>query len=200
MRWRGSSPPTSTSRWSAVATRESTSAARALVDREVSIGDYVLTGGELPALVVIDAVVRLVPGVIEDASIGVRLVRRRPAGAPAVHPTRGIRGELRAADPAVGSPRRGGSLAPARGAAPDPRATSRPAGVGRPATTRIDAGWRPSRGHSRLTRGWRRLAAVAGVGRTAILRRSRPSHRSRSSRPARAAGAAIADKPRLRPR
>src|SRR5919106_5436027 len=37
---------------------------RALVDREVSIGDYVLTGGELPALVVIDAVVRLVPGVI----------------------------------------------------------------------------------------------------------------------------------------
>ena len=41
---------------------------RTLVDREVSIGDYVLTGGELPALVVIDAVVRLVPGVIADAS------------------------------------------------------------------------------------------------------------------------------------
>jgi tRNA (guanine37-N1)-methyltransferase len=34
----------------------------------VSIGDYVLTGGELPALVLIDAVVRLVPGVIEAAS------------------------------------------------------------------------------------------------------------------------------------
>ena len=31
---------------------------------EVSIGDYVLTGGELPALVVIDAVVRLLPGVL----------------------------------------------------------------------------------------------------------------------------------------
>src|ERR687896_1834997 len=42
--------------------------ARALVDREVSIGDYVLTGGELPALVLIDAVVRLVPGVIAEAS------------------------------------------------------------------------------------------------------------------------------------
>lgn len=42
--------------------------ARALADREVSIGDYVLTGGELPALVLIDAVVRLVPGVIEAAS------------------------------------------------------------------------------------------------------------------------------------
>ena len=39
-----------------------------VVDREVSIGDYVLTGGELPALVLIDAVVRLVPGVIEAAS------------------------------------------------------------------------------------------------------------------------------------
>jgi tRNA (guanine37-N1)-methyltransferase len=42
--------------------------ARALADREVSIGDYVLTGGELPALVLIDAVCRLVPGVIEAAS------------------------------------------------------------------------------------------------------------------------------------
>ena len=41
---------------------------RDLVDREVSIGDYVLTGGELPALVVIDAVVRLLPGAIQEAS------------------------------------------------------------------------------------------------------------------------------------
>ena len=41
---------------------------RTLVDREVSIGDYVLTGGELPALVLIDAVVRLIPGVIAEAS------------------------------------------------------------------------------------------------------------------------------------
>jgi tRNA (guanine37-N1)-methyltransferase len=38
----------------------------ALVTREVSIGDYVLTGGELAALVVIDAVARLIPGVIGD--------------------------------------------------------------------------------------------------------------------------------------
>ncbi|MFN8664636.1 MAG: tRNA (guanosine(37)-N1)-methyltransferase TrmD [Thermomicrobiales bacterium] len=36
---------------------------------EISIGDYVLTGGELAAAVVIDAVTRLVPGVIESASI-----------------------------------------------------------------------------------------------------------------------------------
>ncbi len=42
---------------------------RSLVDLELSIGDYVLTGGELPALVVIDAVIRLLPGAIEAASI-----------------------------------------------------------------------------------------------------------------------------------
>jgi len=42
---------------------------RSLVDLELSIGDYVLTGGELPALVVIDAVIRLLPGAIEDASV-----------------------------------------------------------------------------------------------------------------------------------
>ncbi len=35
-----------------------------LVDEELSIGDYVLTGGELPALVVLDSVVRLIPGVL----------------------------------------------------------------------------------------------------------------------------------------
>ena len=33
---------------------------------ELSIGDYVLSGGELPALVVLDAVARLVPGVVGD--------------------------------------------------------------------------------------------------------------------------------------
>jgi tRNA (guanine37-N1)-methyltransferase len=41
---------------------------RSLVDLELSIGDYVLTGGELPALVVIDAVLRLLPGAIDEAS------------------------------------------------------------------------------------------------------------------------------------
>jgi len=41
-----------------------------LVDREISIGDYILTGGELSALVVIDAVARLIPGVLgNDESI-----------------------------------------------------------------------------------------------------------------------------------
>ena len=35
-----------------------------LIDREISIGDYVLTGGELPAMVVVDAVARYIPGVL----------------------------------------------------------------------------------------------------------------------------------------
>src|SRR3954465_12012656 len=39
---------------------------RERVDEELSIGDYVLTGGELPALVVLDAVARFVPGVVGD--------------------------------------------------------------------------------------------------------------------------------------
>jgi tRNA (guanine37-N1)-methyltransferase len=43
---------------------------RSLADLELSVGDYVLTGGELPALVVIDAVSRLIPGVLghEDSA------------------------------------------------------------------------------------------------------------------------------------
>jgi tRNA (guanine37-N1)-methyltransferase len=41
---------------------------RSLVDLELSIGDYVLTGGELPALVIIDALLRLLPGAIDAAS------------------------------------------------------------------------------------------------------------------------------------
>jgi tRNA (guanine37-N1)-methyltransferase len=41
---------------------------RGLFDLELSIGDYVLSGGEIPAMVVIDAVLRLLPGAIEEAS------------------------------------------------------------------------------------------------------------------------------------
>lgn len=40
---------------------------RGLIDREVSIGDYVLSGGEIAAMVVVDVVARLLPGVVGDA-------------------------------------------------------------------------------------------------------------------------------------
>jgi tRNA (guanine37-N1)-methyltransferase len=43
---------------------------RDMVDLELSIGDYVLSGGELPAMVIIDAILRLLPGAIDEASPG----------------------------------------------------------------------------------------------------------------------------------
>ena len=42
---------------------------KTIVDRTLSIGDYVLTGGELPAMVVVDAITRLIPGVINQESL-----------------------------------------------------------------------------------------------------------------------------------
>lgn len=41
---------------------------RSLIDEEISIGDYVLSGGELPAMVIIDSVVRLIPGTLKDTT------------------------------------------------------------------------------------------------------------------------------------
>lgn len=41
---------------------------RALADLEMSIGDYVLTGGELPSMVIMDSIIRLVDGVIKEGS------------------------------------------------------------------------------------------------------------------------------------
>lgn len=40
-----------------------------LVDEEISIGDYILTGGELPAMVIVDAASRFVPGVVNEESL-----------------------------------------------------------------------------------------------------------------------------------
>ena len=41
---------------------------RSICDLEISIGDYVLTGGEIPAMVLVDCIVRLIPGVINERS------------------------------------------------------------------------------------------------------------------------------------
>lgn len=41
---------------------------KSICDEEISIGDYVLTGGELPAMVITDSIVRLLPGVIDEQS------------------------------------------------------------------------------------------------------------------------------------
>ncbi|MGI6324356.1 MAG: tRNA (guanosine(37)-N1)-methyltransferase TrmD [Bacilli bacterium] len=42
---------------------------RTIVDMEISIGDYILTGGELPSMVITDAIVRLIDGVINQESL-----------------------------------------------------------------------------------------------------------------------------------
>lgn len=41
---------------------------KSICDRELSIGDYVLTGGEIPAMALVDSIVRLLPGVIKEES------------------------------------------------------------------------------------------------------------------------------------
>ena len=62
-----------------------------LADDELSIGDYVLTNGALPAMVVIDAVARLLPGVLgDDESSQRRVVQPRVAGISAVDAAGGI--------------------------------------------------------------------------------------------------------------
>ena len=42
---------------------------KTIVDMELSIGDYVLTGGEVPSMVITDAITRLIPGVITSGSL-----------------------------------------------------------------------------------------------------------------------------------
>ena len=78
----------------------------ALATDEISIGDYVLTGGELPALVMLDAVARLVPGVVGDArSVGEDSFARGAAGSSALHAAGGVRGTAGAGRAALGAPR-----------------------------------------------------------------------------------------------
>ena len=93
---------------------------RALVDLELSIGDYVLTGGELPALVVIDAVIRLLPGAIEASSTVEESLRRRPPRVPAVHAAGRVSRRRRAGHPDLGRPRRRRALAARAGDRADP--------------------------------------------------------------------------------
>ena len=97
---------------------------RALVDLELSIGDYVLTGGELPALVVIDAVTAAAAGRHRRRVDGRGVVQRRPARVPAVHAPADVPGHGRARDPR-------------------PRATTAPSAAGARAGARADAERRP---------------------------------------------------------
>ena len=95
-----------------------------LQPREISIGDYILSGGELPAMVLLDAVVRLIPGVLgDDALAPRRIVRpRRTRPSPAdwnIRSTRG-RGNFRgtpcriSCSPATTAPSKNGAREQAR--------------------------------------------------------------------------------------
>ena len=103
--------------------------AEALIDEELSIGDYVLSGGELPALVVIDAVARLLPGVLGHGESRRRI--RSGTGCSTGRTTRGRRtGKGGRCPRCCGrQPCRHPPLAADAGAGPDLAAAAGPAAV-----------------------------------------------------------------------
>ena len=95
--------------------------------RELSIGDYVLNGGEVAALAIIEAVVRLLPGFMGNAESlvgGVPL--RRPAGVPRLHQAGELARPRGAGRAAVRRPRADRRVAPRPVRAADHRAPTRP--------------------------------------------------------------------------
>ena len=96
-----------------------------LATEEISIGDYVLSGGELAALVIVDAVARLVPGVVGDEqSVSRDSFATGLLDFPQYTPPRGVRGNGRAAGARLGSSWRDRALAQARGSCADPGAAT----------------------------------------------------------------------------
>ena len=86
-----------------------------LATMELSIGDYVLTGGELPALVVVDAVSRLLPGVLGNRqSVAEESFEGGLLEYPPIYPARCLPRPGGAARPVVGKSPGSGTLAPGR--------------------------------------------------------------------------------------
>ena len=127
-----------------------------LCDGELSIGDYVLAGGEVAALVVLEAVGRLVPGVMGNEASGARgVVRRRAARAPAVHPAGRVPGLGGARGAALRRPRPHRPLAPGRWPWPAPLERRPDLVAARGGLTAEERGWRswpPSWGRPILRR------------------------------------------------
>ena len=102
-----------------------------LATDEISIGDYVLTGGELPSMVLVDAVVRLIPGVV-----GIRggrtggLHNLRADSTPRLHQTPLVPGYGSTSDPAIGQSRRDSTVAQTAVPAEDLEPASRLVEVG----------------------------------------------------------------------
>ena len=118
-------------RYEGIDARVAAYAATRLPVDELSIGDYVLNGGEAAALVVIEAVVRLLPGVIGNPDS--LTAESHAAAAPGtargagLHQTAELAGPGCAGDPGQRSPRQDRSLAARAGAGPHPLRSARPA-------------------------------------------------------------------------
>ncbi len=98
-------------------------------DYEVSVGDYVLSGGELPALVLADAVARRVDGVLGDAESAMQdSFEGGLLDCPHYTRPEQVGGNAGAAGAVVGRPRGDPALAPPTGAGTDLAATAGPAG------------------------------------------------------------------------
>ena len=97
----------------------------ALADDELSIGDYVLTNGALPAMVVIDAVTRLLPGVLgDDESSRDESFSHGLAGISAIHAAGGISRDESAGRFGFRQPRRDRKMAARTGEVADARAAA----------------------------------------------------------------------------
>ena len=127
------------------------------VDEEISLGDFVLTGGEIPAMAVADAVCRLVPGVLSDPECyrgGEPL--GRAAGISPVLPARGMARPGGASHSAFRSPRQRGQMAPQTIHHPNPGSAAghvRQTGSELQGRSKAAEGNRPGRGGTEKQRG-----------------------------------------------
>ena len=117
-------------RYEGIDQRVADDAARRMRVEEVSIGDYVLPGGESAALVMIEAVVRLLPDVLGNpASHQDDSHSDGGAGGAELHPAAELARTRRAGDPAVRRPRQDRGVATRTGPAAHPRPATRPLGL-----------------------------------------------------------------------
>ncbi len=128
---------------------------RGLVDLELSIGDYVLSGGEVPALIVIDAVLRLLPGAIDEASTLDESFSHGLLEYPQYTRPATFRGDAVPDDPAERRSWRGRPLAAGAGPGADPTPPARPAGARQRGLSRQPRGPEPRAGDRRAGRATR---------------------------------------------
>lgn len=103
-----------------------------LITKEISIGDYVLTGGELPAIIISDALVRLIPGNRRRAERSFRLLSGPPALGARLHPSGRLQRVARARHTSLRPRSQNRRMAPRTVGGTYPTPSPRPAEVGPP--------------------------------------------------------------------